>query len=286
MAAKKIGGLGKGFNALFDENALNIESTSSSTVKLKITDIEPNQDQPRKTFDEKKLQELADSIEQYGVLQPLLVRPLAKGGYQIVSGERRWRASRMANLSEVPVVIKEFTDEEAAAIALIENLQREDLNPIEEAEGLQVLIGNYGLTQDQAAQRINKSRSAVANSLRLLNLPEEIRDMARENRISAGHARALLAFSNKSIMLDVARKIENGGVSVREIERLAKNEGKMPKPKAPVRRDTFYDEVEIALKANLCRNIKVNVGKDNKGTLEIEFYDKEDLKKLIKSLED
>jgi len=285
MAMKK-GGLGKGISALFDENSLNIESSSASTVKLKVTEIEPNKDQPRKTFNQEKLNELADSIAQYGVLQPLLVRPLASGGYQIVSGERRWRAARIAGVAEVPVVIKNFTDEETAAIALIENLQREDLNPIEEAEGLQILIETYGLTQEEAAKRINKSRPAVANALRLLNLPEEVRELARESKISAGHARALLSFSSQSKMKEVAKRIVDGGISVREIERLAKNEDKVSQPAKKVRRDTFYDEVEISLKTVLGRNVKVNVGKNNKGSLELEFYDKEDLKKIIKSLED
>lgn len=286
MAARKTG-LNKGYGSLWDNNIESTQSDSSNPVQLKISEIEPNKDQPRKTFNQEKLNELADSIAEHGVLQPLLVRPLASGIYQLVAGERRWRAARIAGLTEVPVVIKELSDQEAAEIALIENLQREDLNPIEEAEGLQMLIGTYGLTQDQAASRVNKSRPAVANALRLLNLPEEVRDLARDNKISAGHARALLAFTNKEAMLEVANKIVDGGISVREIERLAKNEGKAPSAKRRItQRDKFFVETEIAFKQALHRNVKINESKSGKGTVEIEFYDKADLLKLIKSLED
>lgn len=187
--AGKLGGLGKGLDAIFIENDTN---DSNNNVFLKISDIEPNRDQPRKDFNEEALRELADSIATHGVLQPLLVRPLAGGGYQLVAGERRWRASRMAGLSEVPVVIREMTDSEMTQIALIENLQREDLNSVEEALGYKSLMDAYNLTQDEVAKAVGKSRPAVANVMRLLNLPEEIQNMLKEGKISAGHARALL----------------------------------------------------------------------------------------------
>lgn len=286
MAARKTG-LNKGYGSLWDSNTDGAQSDLSNSVKLKISEIEPNKAQPRKTFDPEKLNELAASISEHGVLQPLLVRPLASGIYQLVAGERRWRAARMAGLSEVPVIIRELNDQEAAEIALIENLQREDLNPIEEAEGLQMLISTYGLTQDQAASRVNKSRPAVANALRLLNLPEEIRDLARDNKISAGHARALLSFADKAAMLDAAKKIIEQGISVRETERLSKSAVKpASEKKRNPQRDKFFVETEIAVTKALHRNVKINETKSGGGTLEIDFYDKADLLKLIKTLED
>ena len=196
--AGKLGGLGKGLDAIFIENDTN---DSNNNVFLKISDIEPNRDQPRKDFNEEALRELADSIATHGVLQPLLVRPLAGGGYQLVAGERRWRASRMAGLSEVPVVIREMTDSEMTQIALIENLQREDLNSVEEALGYKSLMDAYNLTQDEVAKAVGKSRPAVANVMRLLNLPEEIQNMLKEGKISAGHARALLGIADKENMI-------------------------------------------------------------------------------------
>ena len=190
MAARK-GGLGKGLEALFAENAMEDEGR---TVTLPIGEIVPNRAQPRKQFDDEALAELAESIASHGVLQPLLVRPLTDGSYQLVAGERRWRASRMAGLAEVPVVVREMSDREAAELALIENLQREDLNPMEEAQGYQTLMEAYGLTQEEAARVVNKSRPAVANSLRLLHLPEPVKELVGKGRLAAGHARALLAF--------------------------------------------------------------------------------------------
>lgn len=201
--AKKKGGLGKGLNAIFMENE---SEDSNSTVTLKISEIEPNRAQPRREFDEKALAELADSISQHGVLQPLLVRPLLDGGYQIVAGERRWRASRMAGLTEVPVVIRELSDGETMELALIENLQREDLTPVEEALGYQQLMDKYSLTQDEVSRAVGKSRPAVANALRLLNLPEEVLSLVGNGRISAGHARTLLSFKDPD-ELDKARAL-------------------------------------------------------------------------------
>lgn len=218
--AKKPSGLGKGLGALMLENATD-EMVSSNTLPL--NEIMPNKDQPRKTFDENSLAELAESIKQHGVLQPLLVRPLPAGGYQLVAGERRWRASRMAGVKDVPVVIKELTDTETMEIAIIENLQREDLNPIEEAEGLQALIDKCGFTQEEVAASVGKSRPAIANSLRLLKLPPEVRDMTKNGEISAGHARALLAFDNEAMIFEVAKNIVSNKLTVRDVERLAKS---------------------------------------------------------------
>lgn len=284
--AKKREALGHGLDALFMSNSIE-ESSASGTVKLSINEIEPNKSQPRKSFDEKALSELADSIAEHGIIQPLLVRPMAEGGYQIVAGERRWRASRLAGLTEVPVVIKDLTDRETMEIALIENLQREDLNPIEEAEGIELLIKEYGLTQETAAERVGKSRSAVTNSLRLLNLPPSVRELARENKISAGHARALLAFNDEEKIIEAARLIMEKGISVRETERLAKESAKDTegKVKQPKRRDVFFDEVEIALSQNLGRKVKINSGRKG-GTIVLEYFDKDDLTKIAKMLEE
>lgn len=284
--AKKREALGHGLDALFMSNSIE-ESSASGAVKLSINEIEPNKSQPRKSFDEKALSELADSIAEHGIIQPLLVRPMAEGGYQIVAGERRWRASRLAGLTEVPVVIKDLTDRETMEIALIENLQREDLNPIEEAEGIELLIKEYGLTQETAAERVGKSRSAVTNSLRLLNLPLSVRELARENKISAGHARALLAFNDEEKIIEAAKLIMEKGISVRETERLAKESAKDTegKVKQPKRRDVFFDEVEIALSQNLGRKVKINSGRKG-GTIVLEYFDKDDLTKIAKMLEE
>ena len=286
MAAKK-GGLGRGLDALFADNSVE-ENSSASAVKLSLNEIEPNKDQPRKTFDEKALSELADSIAQHGVIQPLLVRPMPDGSYQLVAGERRWRAARRAGLSEVPVVIREMSDSEMMELALIENLQREDLNPIEEAEGLQQLIHTYGLTQETAAARVGRSRPAIANALRLLSLPTPILELTRDGKISAGHARALLSLNDEEKMVEIAEQILKKEISVREVERLAKAAAKEKKQPEnhPLRRDTFYDEVELALTNSLGRRIKVNLNKkENRGTIEIEFFDQNDLTDLSRLLD-
>lgn len=286
MAAKK-GGLGRGLDALFADNSVE-ENSSASAVKLSLNEIEPNKDQPRKTFDEKALSELADSIAQHGVIQPLLVRPMPDGSYQLVAGERRWRAARRAGLLEVPVVIREMSDSEMMELALIENLQREDLNPIEEAEGLQQLIHTYGLTQETAAARVGRSRPAIANALRLLSLPTPILELTRDGKISAGHARALLSLNDEEKMVEIADQILKKEISVREVERLAKAAAKEKKQPEnhPLRRDTFYDEVELALTNSLGRRIKVNLNKkENRGTIEIEFFDQNDLTDLSRLLD-
>lgn len=282
MAPKKKAGLGKGLDALFIDN-----STEENGDKLvNINDIEPNRDQPRKFFDEEALKELADSIAMHGVIQPLLVRPLSDGGYQLIAGERRWRASRMAGLSQVPVVVKEMTDEEAMELALIENLQREDLNPIEEAEGFRLLMDTYSFTQEQAAEKVGKSRPAIANSLRLLSLPQEVLDMVKQGIISSGHARTLIPLTDEKLIIKLAEEISQKELSVRETEKIVKT---LLKPKSEIvkkksKRDPYYDECEIAIREELGRKAKINVSRGNKGSIEIEFFSKEDLQSILEAL--
>lgn len=289
MAAKsKRGGLGKGLDAIFIENE---PEQSGSVITLKISEIEPNKSQPRREFDENALAELADSIAQHGVLQPLLVRPIADGGYQIVAGERRWRASRMAGLTEVPVVIRELTDSETMEFALIENLQREDLSPVEEAMGYKQLMDEYGFSQEQVSKTVGKSRPAIANALRLLNLPEEILYLVNTGKISSGHGRTLLAFKNPDDMLKAAKLCSTEEISVRELERMAKksnlefeNKDKEEKSVTKDKRLSYYDEVELSLNEHLGRKVNVTGDNKNKGVLEIEFYSKEDLFELARIL--
>lgn len=285
MAPKKKNGLGKGLDALFIDNSTE---DVKSAVKLNINDIEPNRDQPRKHFDEAALSELADSIALHGVIQPLLVRPISDGGYQLIAGERRWRASRLAGLTEVPVVIREMTDSEAMELALIENLQREDLNPIEEAEGYKLLMDTYSLTQSEAAERVGKSRPAVANAMRLLSLPKEVLDLIKEGRISSGHGRTLLGLNDNSMMLKLCKEIEEKQISVRQLESIIKtlNNPKKDKDEKPkkVKRDPYFDECELAIRQELGRKATINVNKGNKGTLEIEFFSKEDLRSILETL--
>ena len=278
MAAKK-GGLGKGLDAIFAENDTEGERTA---VMLKTAELEPNRAQPRRVFDEQSLSELADSISQHGVLQPLLVRPLMGGGYQIVAGERRWRAARRAGLSEVPAVVRDMSDSQVMEYALIENLQREDLNPMEEAQGFQSLIDTYGMTQDEVAKTVGKSRPAVANALRLLNLPPEIVKLVSSGGISAGHARTLLSFPDAESMR-AAAKAAADGASVREIEKMAQKAN--AKPKSPQRRShiRYYEEAELALKEQLGRKVHVS-GTKRRGVLQIEFYGEEDLSQLLKRI--
>lgn len=282
MAAKNKGGLGKGLDALMFDNSTQEEN--EGTLLLKLHEIEPNRDQPRKIFDDEALSELADSISQHGIIQPLLVRPLPDGGYQIIAGERRWRAARMAGLEEVPVLVKETVESQIMELALVENLQREDLNPIEEAEGLQTLIESYGMTQEEAAKKVGKSRPAVANTMRLLLLPKSVLNMVKESKLTAGHARALLSLSDDDKIKELAKEVVDKNLSVRETERLVKFmlKDKAEKKKPEKKRETFYDEVELALSDTLGRKTKVNVNSAGKGTIEIEFYNKEDLQKLLK----
>ncbi len=284
MAMKK-GGLGKGLDAIFAENDTEDKNTA---VALKLSEIEPNRTQPRKEFNDEALAELADSIAQHGVLQPLLVRPLMGGGYQIVAGERRWRAARMAGITEVPAVIRELTDSEVMELALIENLQREDLSPLEEAQGYQMLIDTYGFTQDEVSKTVGKSRPTVTNALRLLNLPDEILEMVNQGKLSAGHARTILSFPSKEEMVKAAKAASEQGVSVRELEKMSKtsNERSQMKSKDPKakRRIQYYDEVQLALNQHLGRKVQIN-GSKTKGVLQIEFYGEQDLSELISSLE-
>ena len=284
MAPKK-GGLGRGIDSLLIDNSIE-ENSSSQAVMLSRLDIEPNKEQARKHFDDAALSELADSIAQHGVLQPLLVRPIFGGGYQLIAGERRWRASRIAGLTQVPAIIKELSDEEAAVISLIENLQREDLNPVEEALGFASLISDFSLTQEEAAKKVGKSRPAVANALRLLKLPGKVLDYVRENKLSAGHARAIAAIEDEKTALFAADTVIEKGLSVRETEKMVKALTAEKKAKKPSKsRHTFFDEVELSLNNSLGRKAKV-ITKEGKecGTLEIAFFDKDDLARIARIL--
>ncbi|HCA05066.1 MAG TPA: stage 0 sporulation protein J [Ruminococcaceae bacterium] len=280
--AKKLGGLGKGLNAIFIEND---SEDSTSGVTLKISEIEPNRSQPRKEFDEKALSELAESISEHGLLQPILVRPLTLGGYEIVAGERRYRACRMAGLTEVPVIIRELSEAETMELALIENLQREDLNVIEEAMGYEVLMNEHGFTQDEVARSVGKSRPAVANALRLLKLPESVKELLKDGKISAGHARALLTLENEGDMLEIAQLIINRDLSVRQTEKLCKNASKEKKQETIEKKPSFYSMVELALNEALGRKINITKNKGKQGgVLQIEFYSDEELTELSNKL--
>lgn len=282
----KKSGLGRGMDALFLDNSA--ADSAASAVTLPINEIEPNRDQPRKVFNEKSLGELAASIEKNGVLQPLLVRPMSDGSYRLIAGERRWRAARMAGLHEVPVTIREMTDEEAGVFALIENLQREDLNPVEEARGIKSLIDAYGFTQEEAADRIGKSRTAVTNTLRLLKLPEPLLQLLAEEKLSAGHCRALLPLENEAEALKIAGAAVKDRLSVRQVEKMVRQalEGEKAKPvKRDKKRDRYYDEVELALTETLGRKVKIYLSKGGRGTLEFEFFGREDLEKLAAVLD-
>ncbi len=280
--AKKLGGLGKGLNAIFIEND---SEDNNGSITLKISEIEPNREQPRKEFDEKALSELAESISKHGLLQPLLVRPLPLGGYQIVAGERRYRACRMAGITEVPVIIRELGETETMELALIENLQREDLTPLEEALGYKVLMDEHGFSQEEVAQSVGKSRPAVANALRLLRLPQSILDLLNEGQISAGHARALLTLESEELMKELAEEIIKKDLSVRQVEKICKKNPKPAKEEVPEKKPTFYSMVELALNESLGRKIKVskNKGKEG-GVLQIEFYSDEELTELSNKL--
>lgn len=280
--SKKFGGLGKGLDTIFAENETE---DSNSSVMLKISEIEPNRSQPRKDFDENSLSDLAQSISQHGLLQPLLVRPLPIGGYQIVAGERRYRACRMAGLTEVPVTIRELSDTETMELALIENLQREDLSPIEEALGYKALIDEHGFSQEEVATSVGKSRPAIANSLRLLKLPDSVLEYVKQDKISAGHARALLMLDNEEDMLELAELIYKKDLSVRQAEKLAKKKPEVEEDTQSERKPSFYSMVELALNESLGRKIKVNKNKGKQGgVLQIEFYSDEELTELSNKL--
>ena len=285
MATKNTNkGLGKGLGALLGD--FNEEPLEKSAYQmLPIYKVEPNPDQPRQDFDEEELQALADSIEIHGIIQPLTVRELPSGYYQIIAGERRWRAARMANLSEVPAVVMEADDRKVKELALIENLQRQNLNPVEEALGYDSLMKEYGLTQEEAAKRVGKSRPAVANALRLLNLHPEVLEMVRSGKLTAGHARAVLVLKTEKKQLEAAQKISALGLSVRQAELLCKNMSREPvhKIEPDIIHVDYVAECEKQLSKQLGRGVKIVNGK-KKGRFELEFYGQEDLQLLLEAL--
>ena len=277
-------GLGKGLGALMGDFAVETPAAKSPYQLLPIHKVEPNPGQPRQDFDPEELQSLADSIATHGVVQPLTVRELANGYYQIIAGERRWRAARIAELREIPAVIIDADDKKVMELALIENLQRQDLNPVEEAMGYQTLMEVHGLTQEDAAKRVGKSRPAVANALRLLNLPDKVLEMVRKGELSAGHARAVLSLKSKKLQEQAAQKIAALGLSVRQAELLCKNMAKEPAPvKEPTLAVDYVAECEKSLSKHLGRGVKIVNGK-RKGRFELEFYGQDDLQVLLDAL--
>lgn len=281
MPAKR--GLGKGLDALFIDNATSSDSSTGNL--LKITEIEPNRKQPRKNFDEEGLQQLADSIREHGLIQPLVVRPMAQGGYQLIAGERRWRACRMAGIKEVPVIIKDISDMETMEIALIENLQRENLNPIEEAYGYKELMEQFHLTQQDVSKSVGKSRSVIANTLRLLNLPKKVVDYVKEGKLSSGHARAILALEDTELMEKTAEQAITEELTVRDIEKIAQKSSGLHRinNKLLPASDNYYREVELAIKNELHKKIKIKE-KENQGTIEISFFSREEFDDIIQML--
>ena len=277
-------GLGKGLGALMGDFTAETPSAKSPYQMLPIHKVEPNPDQPRQDFNPEELQSLADSIATHGVVQPLTVRELNNGYYQIIAGERRWRAARIAELREIPAVIIEADDRKVMELALIENLQRQDLNPVEEAMGYQTLMQEYGLTQEDTAKQVGKSRPAVANALRLLNLSEKVLEMLRKGELSAGHARAILSLKTQKLQEAAAQKIAALGLSVRQAEQLCKNMNKEPAPvKEPTLAVDYVAECEKTLSKHLGRGVKIISGK-KKGRFELEFYGEDDLQVLLDAL--
>ncbi|MDE6539299.1 MAG: ParB/RepB/Spo0J family partition protein [Ruminococcus sp.] len=276
-----IGGLGAGLDSLFSDNTSEIQVKKT----LRTSEIEPNRDQPRKVFSEEAITSLAESIREHGMLQPILVRPLSVGGYQIVAGERRWRAARMLGLDEVPVNIRELSDTQAMQIAIIENLQRESLNPVEEANGYCELIEKYGMTQEQVAKMVGRSRSAIANAVRILSLPDTVLYMLETGSLSIGHAKALLAvIEDVKFLTELAEKASEGRMTVRQLENeIRKKENSFQKERERDISDNYFAEMEIALNMRLGRKVKVNYG-GKKGSLVLEFYDKDDLKAIAEKL--
>ncbi len=291
MAAR---GLGKGLDALIPNVDTKGKSAERDTDEkkepdtiVKITKIEPNREQPRKNFDEDALQELADSIKQFGLLQPILVQD-RKTYYEIIAGERRWRAAKLAGLKEVPVIIRDYTDQEIVEISLIENIQREDLNPIEEALAYKRLLTEFNLKQDEVAERVSKSRTAVTNSMRLLKLCDEVQQMIIDDMISSGHARALISIENPEEQYNIAQKIFDEKLSVRDVEKLVKNLNKPEKPKKEKEEDksleVIYQDVEEKLKQSLGTKVAIASKGNGSGKIEIEFYSHDDLEKIISLL--
>ena len=280
----KKGGLGRGLDSLFSENSYG----GNSAVELRISEVEPNKNQPRTSFNEEALEELAESIKAQGLLQPIVVRPLSNGGYQIVAGERRWRACRKAGLSTIKATVMELTDQQTAELALIENLQRENLNPVEEAEGYKYLIETSGITQEAAADKVHKSRSYVSNSLRILNLDKASLNALKNGKITLGHAKALLAVKDEKLRA-LALKAAINGASVREIENIKPPEeknkiGGSNKKESIINKDSFYKESEIILSNALKKKKKINVNEKNKGTVTLEFFNKDELKAIVELL--
>ncbi|MBE6889921.1 MAG: ParB/RepB/Spo0J family partition protein [Ruminococcaceae bacterium] len=280
MAKKRIK---SDFSSIFDDNIMAEDSENIGTLRL--TEIEPNKNQPRKNFDKEALEQLASSILENGVLQPLLVRPLATGNYQIIAGERRWRASKIAGLTEVPVVIRDdLSEEQVMQIALIENLQRENLNPIEEALGYKELIDNYKMTQDELAKTLGKARSSIANSLGLLTLPKTVKDLLAEGELSAGHCKALKSIKDPALMTEIALRAADGELTVRSIENIAKREANKNEEKPEAKpRLAYYTEVELSLAELLATKVKITEGKKT-NTLQISFDSKEQLEGIMKAL--
>lgn len=286
-------GLGKGLDALFqsydsfESDDLGTEdSLNESVLEISIYDIDPNPDQPRRNFDQESIQDLSKSIKEHGVVQPIIVKPSQNNRYTIVAGERRWRAARAAGLDKIPVIIRDFNDKEMLEIALIENLQREDLNPIEEAEGINSLIESYGLTQEQVAQRLGKSRPSIANSLRLLKLPKHVKNLLEEGKISTGHARALLALNSHTKMIELADLIVDKSLSVRETENIVKKikEEKQKKNKSKtLEKPSFILEIENRMEEYFGTRVTIQQGK-KKGVIEIEYYSNDDLERIIKMI--
>ncbi len=280
-------GLGKGLDALFEDNALDLEQPAGGEVQLRVSAVEPDKNQPRKHFDKEALEELAASIKEHGLIQPIIVAPIDGERYRIIAGERRWRASRLAGLEEIPALVREYTDREISEISLIENLQREDLNPIEEALGYRNLMELYGMTQEKVAQTVSKSRSAVANTMRLLQLPEQILDFIKTGELSAGHARALLALESADQQLAVANRIITEELNVRQTEALIKKCKKLPK--APALADpevaSALKELETRAATGVGNKVVIHHKPDNKGRVEIQYHSVDELEKIIEILE-
>ncbi|MCI8531232.1 MAG: ParB/RepB/Spo0J family partition protein [Lachnospiraceae bacterium] len=296
----KRGGLGKGLDSLIPDNGKVPESgrktkvvekviekivEKPSEVKLKINQIEPNREQPRKKFDEQALEELADSIRQFGILQPLIVQEKEKY-YEIIAGERRWRAAKLVGLKEIPVVIRKMSEQEMVEISLIENIQRENLNPIEEAAAYKRLLEEFHLTQEEIAERVAKSRTAVTNSMRLLKLDERVQQMVVDEMLSTGHARALLAVEDSELQFQTANKIYNERLSVREVEKLVKNIGKekSSKKEKNFQQEAVFQDLEEKMKVSLGTKVSINRKDDKKGRIEIEYYSMEELERLMEIL--
>jgi len=279
-------GLGKGLGALLNTDEA-IDTALDSQNELKISQIEPNKNQPRTEFDSEKLQTLADSIEKYGILQPIVVKKQDNGFYKIIAGERRWRAAKLAGLTKVPVIIKEYDDRETMEIALIENLQREDLNPFEEARGYRELMDIFSMTQEQVAQKVGKSRSAVANSIRLLSLCDEIKKLVLDKELTVGHVRALLATDNETVQLAAAKKIVEEGLTVRQTEAFIKSmlQEKKEKKKNPVDEELRRYLMTLEKKLSDSLGTKVTIqSKKNRGKIEIEYYNNEDFERIMKMI--